>query len=73
MTSIRIIEALPEENLIFPGDFAETLLDSPFPDICCLECQHQATALRQVGGDDPCMNCSQGGEKPNQELRKTGA
>jgi hypothetical protein len=74
MTSIRIIEALPEENLIFPDEFVEKLPDSPFPDFCCLDCQHQVTALRQeLGDDDPCMNCSQGGKQPNQEPRNTGA
>ena len=73
MASTRIIEALPEENLVFPGDPAGELPDGPFPDFFCLDCQHHVMALRQVGDDDPCMNCLQRGDQPNQELQKTGA
>ena len=73
MASKHIIEALPEENLIFPDDPAGELPDGLFPDFCCLDCQHRVSALRQLGSDDPCIFCSQGREQPNQELRNTGA
>ena len=58
MAAIRIIEALPEENLIFPDEAATTLPDTPFPDFCCLACPHLETALRQdLGREDPCLQC----------------
>ena len=63
MAAIRMIEALPEENLIFPDEAAAALLDTPFPDFCCLACPHLDTALQQIPGrDDPCLQCQQ----PNQ-------
>ena len=38
MAATRIIEALPEENLIFPDEAVATLPDTPFPGFCCLAC-----------------------------------
>jgi hypothetical protein len=62
--TIRIIEALPEENLIFPDTLAAEFPESPFPDFCCLDCQHLETAFRKpFVEDDPCLQCSKGKKK----------
>lgn len=73
MASLRIIEALPEENIIFPDDLTDEMPDSPFPNFYCLDCQHLDTSLRQVPGeDDLCLHCTQGAEQPNQAQLNTG-
>jgi hypothetical protein len=64
---MRIPEALPDENIIFPDDFtgpATTASPSPFPDFCCLDCQHLETAFRDAPeDDDPCLLCSKGSQE----------
>ena len=73
MASLRIIEALLEENLIFPDDLPETPPHNPFPNFYCLDCQHLDTALRQLPGEeDPCLHCTQGAEQPNQAQLNIG-
>jgi hypothetical protein len=65
---MRILEVLPEENLIFPDEPMDKIPDSPFPDFCCLDCPHLDTAFRQpLTGDDPCLRCRKGNPEPIQQ------
>ena len=65
---MRIPEALPEENLIFPADPTDKPPDSPFPDFCCLDCPHLDTAFRQpLDADDLCLRCRKGSPEPTQQ------